>query len=58
MTDRLFSDVDSNETAYNVQLAAVQNALRTYGTEQIEGVRQNSVLRVLITRWTTDHRWQ
>ncbi|CAD6563608.1 MAG: hypothetical protein TREMPRED_000010 [Tremellales sp. Tagirdzhanova-0007] len=30
--------VDSNETAYNVQLAAVQNALRTYGTEQIEGI--------------------
>ena len=31
-------DVDSNETAYNEQLSAVQDALKTYGTDNIEGV--------------------
>jgi glucan 1,3-beta-glucosidase len=30
--------VDVNETAYNVQLAAVEDAIKTYGTAHISGV--------------------
>jgi glucan 1,3-beta-glucosidase len=30
--------VDVNETAYNVQLAAVKDAIKTYGTAHISGV--------------------
>jgi len=31
-------DVDSDEDAYDTQVAAVESALKTYGTSMVEGV--------------------
>ena len=33
------ADVDSNTQAYTDQVSAVENAIKTYGTDHIEGVR-------------------
>ena len=34
----LTTDVDSDEDAYDTQVAAVESALKTYGTSMVEGV--------------------
>jgi len=34
----LITDVDSDEDAYDTQVAAVESALKTYGTSMVEGV--------------------
>jgi hypothetical protein len=34
----LIIDVDSDEDAYDTQVAAVESALKTYGTSMVEGV--------------------
>jgi len=33
------ADVDSNTQAYTDQVSAVEDAIKTYGTDHIEGVR-------------------
>ena len=35
----LMADVDSNTQAYTDQVIAVEDAIKTYGTDHIEGVR-------------------
>ena len=39
---KLIADVDSDEDAYDTQVAAVESALKTYGTSMVEGVSQTS----------------
>lgn len=39
------SDIDSNTDAYTTQLTAVQDALKTYGTDNIEGVSPDHIQR-------------
>lgn len=34
----LFVDVDSNQTAYDTQLTAIEDALKTYGADHVLGV--------------------
>ena len=42
-------DIDSDENAYSTQLQAVQDALKTYGTDHIEGVSHSNSLLVRLT---------
>jgi phosphoribosylformylglycinamidine (FGAM) synthase PurS component len=45
----LIADVDSDEDAYDTQVAAVESALKTYGTSMVEGVSLSSTILITLT---------